>query len=112
MKHLSTRLRGVSLIEILVVVAIIALLIGLFIPSLMRAKRATKRTVCMAYARQIGGAATRRNIRMQIEALDCGCYGDLNKELGEFAGSFRLPDGMDEDAFRAKLEADLAAAKD
>lgn len=100
-----------SLIEILVVVAIIGLLIGFFVPSLMRARRQTKRTVCMAYAYQIGRASKRETIRMQLEALNCGCYGELNKELGNYTGFFALPDGMDEDSYRADLERQLAEAK-
>lgn len=104
----SKHRRGVSLIEILVVVAIIALLLGIFLPSVARARRQTKRTVCMAYAYQIGRADKKNNIRLKLEALDCGCYGELNKDLGIYTGYFNLPDGMDEDAFRRNLEADLA----
>lgn len=100
-----------SLIEILVVVAIIGLLIGLFVPSVVRARRQTKRTICMAYAYQIGRASQRENIRMRLEAMNCGCYGDLNKELGNYTGFFTLPDGVDEDAYRFDLERQLAETK-
>jgi hypothetical protein len=49
---------------------------------------------------------------MKLEALDCGCYGELNKDLGIYTGSFNLPEGMDEETFRADLERQLAGAKD
>lgn len=101
--------KGVSLVEILVVAGIIALLSGIFTPSLMRARRQTRRTVCMAYAYQMGRANKKQNIRMKLEALDCGCYGELNKDLGIYTGAFTLPDGMDEETYRKELERLLAA---
>lgn len=103
--------QAVSLVEILVVVAIIGLLIGMFLPSVMRARRQTKRTVCMAYAYQMGRASSRQNIRMCLEAMDCGCYGELNKDLGIYSGYFTLPEGMDEETYRADLERQLAEAE-
>lgn len=101
--------KGVSLVEILVVAGIIALLIGILTPSLMRARRQTKRTVCMAYAHQMGRSGKKQTVRMKLEALDCGCYGELNRDLGIYTGTFTLPDGMDEEAYRKELVRLLAA---
>ena len=47
---------GFTLIEVLVVVAIIALLISILLPSLAAARDQTKRTVCVSNLSQLGKA--------------------------------------------------------
>lgn len=50
----ARRRGGFTLIEILVVVAIIALLVAILLPSLRNARESAKTTACMANLRQIG----------------------------------------------------------
>ena len=52
-----SRTPAFTLIEILAVVAIIALLVAILVPSLIRSQRAAKTTICGAHLHQLGVAA-------------------------------------------------------
>lgn len=56
MKVRSRKVRGFTLIEVLVVVAIIALLIAILLPSLQAARRHAKSAVCLSNCKHIGQA--------------------------------------------------------
>ncbi len=98
--------RGFTLLEILIVVAIIALLLAIFLPTFSRAKRQTRRALCKAYQYQLTFADKCSAARLKLEAFDCGCYGETGKDLY----AFRLPDDVTEEQFRQELESDVLHA--
>lgn len=82
----SSLLPGFTLIEVLVVVAIIAILAGILLPVLSRARESARRVVCMSNLKQIGMAAGMR-------AMDYGFrpseeyYGNMIRDAsGEYVG--------------------------
>jgi len=74
MNLVSRRRRAFTLIEILVVVAIIALLVTILLPSLARAREQSKRAVCASNLHQMG--------------LGCLSYASAHKGIGPFRGWF------------------------
>src|SRR5437773_8378313 len=56
MKLKSIRTAGFTLVEIMIVVAIIALLAAIAIPNFVKARTASQRSACIANLKQIDGA--------------------------------------------------------
>jgi prepilin-type N-terminal cleavage/methylation domain-containing protein len=54
----SSRRRGFTLVELLVVIGVIAILIGLLMPTLSRARESARRVACLSNARQLATAVT------------------------------------------------------
>jgi|ERR1041385_161962 prepilin-type N-terminal cleavage/methylation domain-containing protein len=77
MKHISIRTHGFTLVEIMIVVAIIGLLAAIAIPNLIEAQRKTKRTACWGNLKQIEGAKMRWSLEHNKGAADTPTETDL-----------------------------------
>jgi prepilin-type N-terminal cleavage/methylation domain-containing protein len=75
-RHLTSMSPGFTLIEVLVVVAIIALLVAVLLPSLARAREQSRAAVCLSHLKQQG--------------VGLSAYSAGNRAMLPWAGSFRF----------------------
>ena len=77
MKVNSYRKAGFTLVEIMIVVAIIALLAAIAIPNFVKARTASQRSACIANLKQIDGAKATWALEQKKTNTDTMGDGDL-----------------------------------
>jgi prepilin-type processing-associated H-X9-DG protein/prepilin-type N-terminal cleavage/methylation domain-containing protein len=87
--HRRSLLTGFTLVELLVVIGIIALLIGILLPALTKARQASIRTACAAKLHSIMIAAA-------SHAVEHGGYYPLVGELNAIGAGQMTPSGLDD----------------
>src|SRR5512133_1028626 len=86
MKTRTTRNSGFTLVEIMIVVAIIGLLAAIAIPNFVRARQHSQATACINNLRQIDGAV--QQVLLEQPTADATSVAVLTPYLGRGAGEF------------------------
>ena len=81
MKNISSRRSGFTLVEIMIVVAIIGLLASIAIPNYAQSREAARRGVCISNLQQIEGAIQRWSLDMHKDEGQAVTYSDIRSYL-------------------------------
>ena len=84
MKSMRSEQRGFTLVELLVVIGIIALLIGILLPTLSRARESAKTVVCLSNQRTLG--------QMMVLYLNDNRTAYPVSSWGQYSGAYRFGD--------------------
>ena len=81
MKNIRSRRGGFTLVEIMIVVAIIGLLASIAIPNYAQSREAARRSVCIENMQQIEGAIQRWSLDMNKDEGQAVTYSDIRNYL-------------------------------
>ena len=81
MKNKRSRTHGFTLVEIMIVVAIIGLLAGIAIPNYLQARTTANKNVCISNLQQIEGAISRWSLEARKDDGQPVTYADIRGYL-------------------------------
>ena len=81
MKNTKFRKSGFTLVEIMIVVAIIGMLASIAIPNYLQARMKAQQGVCLSNLQQIEGAIQRWSLEMKKDEGQPVTYGDIRSYL-------------------------------